>query len=49
MKLIDIDKTLKYVLNKDGSYTFIFIDTISNMLNKEVSKEKLNFYFLNNN
>lgn len=50
MKLLNIEKSLKYVLNKDGSYTFIFVDTISNIIkNKEEKKQELNFYFLENN
>lgn len=44
MKLTNIDNTLKYIHNKDGSYTFIFVYNITNYLNTE----KLNFYFLNN-
>jgi|SaaInlStandDraft_4_1057021.scaffolds.fasta_scaffold03721_1 hypothetical protein len=45
MKLLNIENSLKYVCNKDGSYTFIFVDTILNMIEK---KQELNFYFLEN-
>ena len=45
MKLFNIENSLKYVLNKDGSYTFIFIDTITNMLKNKEEKQELNFYF----
>mgnify|MGYP003384335567 CR=1 FL=1 len=48
MKLFNIENSLKYVLNKDGSYTFIFIDTITNMLKNKEEKQELNFYFLKN-
>ena len=49
MKLINIENSLKYVINKDGSYTFIFIDTITNMIKNKKEKQELNFYFLENN
>lgn len=49
MKLLNIENSLKYVCNKDGSYTFIFVDTISNMLKNKEEKQELNFYFLENN
>lgn len=49
MKLLNIEKSLKYVINKDGSYTFIFVNTISNMLKNKEKKQELNFYFLKNN
>lgn len=49
MKLLNIENSLKYVCNKDGSYTFIFVDTISNMLKNKEEKQELNFYFLKNN
>lgn len=49
MKLLNIENSLKYVLNKDGSYTFIFVDTISNIIKNKEEKQELNFYFLENN
>ena len=49
MKLLNIENSLKYVLNKDGSYTFIFVNNITNMLKNKEKKQKLNFYFLENN
>jgi hypothetical protein len=49
MKLLNIENSLKYVCNKDGSYTFIFVDTISNILKNKEEKQELNFYFLENN
>jgi len=49
MKLLNIENSLKYVLNKDGSYTFIFVDTISNIIKNKEEKQELNFYFLKNN
>ena len=49
MKLLNIENSLKYILNKDGSYTFIFVDTISNIIKNKEEKQELNFYFLKNN
>jgi len=49
MKLLNIENSLKYVCNKNGSYTFIFVDTISNILKNKEEKQELNFYFLKNN
>ena len=49
MKLLNIENSLKYICNKDGSYTFIFVDTISNILKNKEEKQELNFYFLENN
>lgn len=49
MKSLNIENSLKYICNKDGSYTFIFVDTISNMLKNKEEKQELNFYFFKNN